>query len=118
MDIAFPDRLVAWWGRVPVHSRVLLGLAISMTLVELAFRRLAPRSAAYARWTEVLKAIGAFWTAIILSVIYFLSVSVVSVFLKLRGQDPLDRKLDPEPSFWRPHDPNPLGPVAAARHQF
>jgi hypothetical protein len=112
------DRVVALWGRVPLFNRALLCLAVSMVLVELAFRRFAPASAAYARWTAVLKAIGAFWTAIILSIIYFLSVSAASLYLKLKGQDPLDRKLDPEGSFWRPHDPNPLGPTAAARHQF
>jgi hypothetical protein len=118
MGAALLDRVVAFWGRVPLHSRILLSLAVSMMLVELALRRFAPRSAAYAHWTAVLKAMGAFWTAIILSIIYFLSVSAASLFLKLRGEDPLDRKLDPEASFWRAHDPNPLGPTAAARHQF
>ena len=34
------------------------------------------------------------------------------------AKDPLDRKLDAEPSFWRSHEPNPLGPAASARHQF
>jgi hypothetical protein len=24
----------------------------------------------------------------------------------------------PEATFWRAHDPNPLGPQAAVRHQF
>ena len=112
------DRIAAWWDRVPTHSRVLFTIAVSMTLVEMALRRFAPDSAAYATWTKVLKAIGAFWTAIILSVIYFLSVSVVSAVMRLRGQDPLDRTLAPEPSFWRAHDPNPLGVRAAVRHQF
>ena len=36
-----------------------------------------------------------------------LSVSLVSLILKLRRHDPLDRKLDPEPSFWGRHEPNP-----------
>jgi hypothetical protein len=118
MGAALLDRVVAFWGRVPLHSRILLSVALSMMLVELALRRFAPQSAAYARWTSVLKAIGAFWTAIILSIIYFLSVSAASLFLKLKGQDPLDRSLAPEASFWRSHEPNPLGPTAAARHQF
>jgi hypothetical protein len=38
--------------------------------------------------------------------------------MRLMGRDPLDRKLDREPSWWRRHEPNPLGPQAAARHQF
>jgi hypothetical protein len=118
MGVAVLDRVAGMWGRVPTHSKVLLGVATGMMLVELALRRFAPDSKAYAHWTRLLKAMGAFWTAIILSIIYFLSVSLASLFLKLRGQDPLDRRLDPEPSFWRPHEPNPLGPTAAARHQF
>ena len=63
-------------------------------------------------------AIGSMWTAVILSVVYFLSVAGVSLFMKLFGKDPLDRTLAPEASFWRAHQPNPLGPRAAARHQF
>jgi hypothetical protein len=50
--------------------------------------------------------------------VYFVSVSFVSIFMKLRGRDLLDRGLDPEPTFWRPHEPNPLGERAAVRHQF
>ena len=38
--------------------------------------------------------------------------------MRLLGKDPLDRRLKPEPTFWRRHEPNPLGPEAAARHQF
>ena len=84
----------------------------------LALRRFAPRSAVYARWTAFFHSVGAVWTAVILSFVYFLSVAGVSLFMKLAGKDPLDRQLDSEPSFWRPHQPNPLGPRAAARHQF
>ena len=38
--------------------------------------------------------------------------------MRLFGKDPLDRTLAAEPTYWRPHDPNPLGPAAAVRHQF
>jgi hypothetical protein len=37
---------------------------------------------------------------------------------RLFGKDLHDRGLAPEPSFWRAHEPNPLGPERAARHQF
>jgi hypothetical protein len=50
--------------------------------------------------------------------VYFVSVAAVSAVMRLLGKDPLDRKLDREPTWWHPHDPNPLGPQAAARHQF
>lgn len=108
----------AWLGTVPTHTKVLLALATGVMLVELGFRHLAPRSAAYARWTRMFQAVGRFWTAMILSLVYFISVAGVSAFMKALGKDLLDRRLAPEPSFWRPHQPNPLGPEAAARHQF
>ena len=54
----------------------------------------------------------------LLAVVYFVSVSVIAMFVKLFAKDPLDRGLEAAPSFWRAHEPNPLGPKAAARHQF
>lgn len=89
-----------------------------MVGVELLLRRFAPRSRAYAAWQHFFESIGAVWTAVILALVYFVSVSLVAVGMRLFGKDPLDRSLRPEPSFWRPHEPNPLGPSAAARHQF
>ena len=97
---------------------MLLGLASTVLLVELAFRRFAPRSAAYRRWTAAFVVIGSVWTAVILSIVYFVSVSIVGIAMRLLGKDPLDRGLRPEPTFWRDHEPNPLGPRAASRHQF
>lgn len=108
------NKIAAW----PTHRKVLFGAAVTVFLVELAFRRFAPDSLAYARWKRVFEAVGKVWTGVILSVIYFISVAGVSAFMRLFGRDPLDRKLDPEPTWWRKHDPNPLGPQAAARHQF
>jgi hypothetical protein len=112
------DRVAAWYMRLPTHNKVLLAVATTVFVVELALRRFAPRSVAYAKWTALFHAIGAMWTAVILSIVYFVSVAVVSAFMKLSGKDPLDRRLAGEPSFWRAHEANPLGPRAAARHQF
>ena len=81
-----------------------------MVLVELGFRRFAPKSKAYARWTAFFQGIGSVWTAVILSLVYVLSVGPIGVLMRLFGKDPLDRELAPEPSFWRAHEPNPLGP--------
>jgi len=106
---------VAAW---PAHRKVLLGAALLVFLTELAFRRFAPRSRAYASWTRGFQAVGRFWTGAILSIVYFVSVAGVSVGMRLFGRDPLDRGLDREPTWWRRHEPNPLGPQAAARHQF
>jgi hypothetical protein len=108
------QKIAAW----PTHRKVLLGAALTVFLVELAFRRFAPGSRAYARWKRGFEAVGRVWTAVILSIIYFISVAGVSAFMRLFGRDLLDRKLEREPSWWRKHDANPLGPQAAARHQF
>jgi saxitoxin biosynthesis operon SxtJ-like protein len=113
-----PARVAAWLAALPVHTKVLLSLATTLMVVDLLLKRFAPRSRVRAGWTKGLEAMGHFWTAIILSVVYFVSVAVVGLVMRLLGKDPLDRCLDHEATYWRPHDPNPLGPQAAARHQF
>jgi hypothetical protein len=95
-----------------------LAFATAVVLVELALRYLAPRSRAYARWTAFFQGIGKVWTAVILAIVYVFSVGPVGLAMRLFGHDPLDRRLTPEPSFWRAHEPNPLGRERAARHQF
>jgi len=98
--------------------RKLLVLAALVVLVELALRYLAPKSAAYRRWQALFEGIGAVWTAVLLAIIYVLSVGPIGLVLRALGKDPLDRRLAPEPSFWRAHEPNPLGSERAAQHQF
>ena len=105
--------LVTWIS----HHKVLT-LACFILLTELAFRQFARNSKAYARWKAFFETLGAFWTAILLSVVYALSVGPISLVMRLIGRDPLDRSLQGESSFWRRHEPNPLGPEASARHQF
>jgi hypothetical protein len=119
MEIAsVVGKLAARLAALPPHTKVLLAFATTVFVIELALRRFAPKSAFYRGWTEVFLTIGHFWTAILLGIIYFLTVSVISFFMKLFAPDPLDRGLASEPTFWRSHEPNPLGPEAAARHQF
>ena len=89
-----------------------------MVAIELVLRRFAAKTRLYAAWTHGFEAIGAVWTSVLLAIVYFASVSVVGVAMKLLAKDPLDRGLDREPSFWRAHEPNPLGAKAAVRHQF
>ncbi len=111
-------RISAHIAALPPLKKAILGAAVLAFLVELTLRYLAPRSRAYARWSKGMAAVGAFWTAAILSIVYFLSVALISGVMRLLRKDPLDRSLEPESTFWRPHDPNPLGPEGAARHQF
>jgi hypothetical protein len=99
------------------HHR-LLAVAATVVLLEVALRYLAPRSGVYRRWTAFFNGLGLVWTAVLLAIIYVLSVGPIGLVMRALGKDPLDRTLAPEPSFWRAHEPNPLGPVRAARHQF
>ena len=112
------DPFVRWYTGLSTFKQVVLALATTVFVVELALRTFARGTALYARWTRAFEAIGHFWSLIILSVVYFVSVAAVSIAMRVLGKDLLDRRLLPEPSFWRAHEPNPLGPLAAARHQF
>jgi len=118
MEAGVVTGLSAKLGALPTHTKVLLCVATLVFLIELLLRRYAPKSGFYRKWTAVFLTIGHFWTSILLALVYFVSVLPISLGMKLFGKDPLDRKLDGEPTFWRPHEPNPLGPDAAARHQF
>ena len=114
--MSLQDALI-WFAGMSLRFKV-LAFASLVVLVELGFRRFAPKSKAYARWTAFFQGIGSVWTAVILSFVYLLSVGPVGLGMRLFGKDPLDRSLSAEPSFWRAHEPNPLGPERAARHQF
>ena len=114
----FVTTVVAWFASLAVWKKALLGFATSVMVIELLFRRFGPASQAYKSWTKFFQAIGKVWTAVILSIVYVLSVGLVGVFMRLFGKDPLDRSLAAEPSFWRDHEPNPLGTIASVRHQF
>jgi Saxitoxin biosynthesis operon protein SxtJ len=106
---------LAQWS--PLKKGV-VALACTVFLVELAFRRWGRGSEAYRAWTRFFEGIGKVWTAVILSLVYLLSVGPVGLVMRLLGRDLLDRTLAAEPSFWRAHEPNPMGPAASARHQF
>ncbi len=108
-----PEAFVTW-----IAHHKLLSFACAILLTEIALRRLLPKSRIYAQWTALFVAVGSVWTGVILSLVYLLSVGPISLGMRLLGKDPLDRSLLGEPTFWRRHEPNPLGPQAAVRHQF
>jgi hypothetical protein len=107
----------SWAVELPLRWKI-FALATTIVAIELLLRYLAPKSRAYARWTRFFKGLGAVWTAVILALVYLVSVGPIGLVMRLGGRDPLDRGLDPEPTFWRAHEPNPLGVERAARHQF
>lgn len=101
-----------------LHWKIVLGIGAVILFAEFFLGKLFPRSPVYRAWKAGVEGLGKFWTAIILSVVYLLSVGPVHLVMRLMGRDMLDRKLEPAGSWWRAHEPNPLGPDAAARHQF
>jgi hypothetical protein len=109
---------LTWWAGLPTHNKVLLAAATTVLVVELVFRRVAPRSKAYRKWKAAFEFVGSVWTGVILSVVYFTTVSLIGIAMKVLGKDPLDRTLAAEPTFWHAHEPNPLGAAKAVRHQF
>ena len=114
--MSLPD-ILNWLVELPLKWKI-LGFATTVVAIEIAFRRFAPNSRAYARWTRFFQGLGVVWTAVILAIVYIVSVGPIGLGMRLLGRDLLDRRLKPEPSFWRAHEPNPLGPEQAARHQF
>jgi hypothetical protein len=110
--------LGAKWAAAPLHSRVLLTFAVCVFIAELIMRRWARKSRVYAGWTRAFKAVGHVWTMVLLSLIYVIAVGPIRLGMLFAGKDLLDRKLGVGTSAWRDHVPNPLGPEAAARHQF
>jgi hypothetical protein len=103
---------------MPLRGKIVLGLFVIVLAVETICRRYAPDSRFYRGWKATFEAIGAVWTAVLLSVVYLVSVGLINLANRLLGKDPLDRTITAEPTFWRTHEPNPLGPRAAVRHQF
>ncbi len=108
--------LYDWYAASWRHK--LLVVAALMVLVELTLRRFAASSRFYRGWTACFQAVGSFWTAVILAIVYLFSVGPIGLVMRLVGNDPLDRSLAREASFWRAHEANPLGVERAARHQF
>lgn len=113
-----PGRFAAWYAVRPLGTQIILALLVTVLTVELICRRFAPNSAFYRAWTRGVEAVGSVWTAVILSIIYVVSVGPVGLVLRLVGKDPLERSRAAGSTFWRQHEPNPLGPRASARHQF
>ena len=118
METGIPAKLLSKLAALPTHTKVLLCVATVVFLTELGLRRWARESSFYKKWSGVFLAIGHFWTAILLGLFYFVAVCPIAVVMKALGQDPLDRKIFEERTSWRPHEANPLGLQAAARHQF
>jgi len=68
-------------------------------------------------WKALGHLIGIVMTPIQMFLVYVVAFGLFGVLMRLAGKDPLDRKLRPEPSFWRKkekHDPT----LEYLRHTF
>ncbi|MBN2369690.1 MAG: hypothetical protein JXO72_04315 [Vicinamibacteria bacterium] len=107
-----------WLANLALRWKVLLSLILVISLMEFVVQRIPALSRLYRGWNGAIRALGEFWTAVILSIVYALAVGPTNLAFRARRCDLLDRGLDGRSSVWRPHVPNPLGPEKAARHQF
>jgi hypothetical protein len=103
----------AWWVYREKYPAVRPAfLAIGALLVLLG--ALWPRALVlpYRAWMALAEQLSKVVTALVLAFVYFLVVTPIGVFKRLRGWDPLERRAAPAAgaSFWRPyperqHDP-------------
>jgi hypothetical protein len=111
------EHILHWYSGLTLFGRIILPLFIVVVGTELICRRVAPQSSFFRAWTAFFKQISEIWTAVILSIVYLVAVGPVAVGMRAFGRDLLDKR-SRATSAWRAHSPNPLGPEAAARHQF
>ena len=74
-------------------------------------------SVIWAGWKKFAHKLGVFNTYVILTIMYFLVFSVVSILMRLFKPDLLDKKWDAAGPMWKPRPPsNPA--LEEARRQF
>lgn len=68
-------------------------------------------------WKKFAHVLGIINTRILLTISYFVIFAFASLFTKLGRKDLLDRRMEPKPTFYYPHDPITAS-VEACRRQF
>lgn len=68
-------------------------------------------------WKRFARGLGVVNTWILLSLTYFVILSVISVVGRIFGADFLDRRMKPRSSYWHKREPADLS-TEAARRQF
>ena len=66
-------------------------------------------------WKRLAHALGVVNRTLLLTVFYWVIVDLINLGLRLLRVDLLDRRLRPEPSYWRPKAPRPDN---LYQHQF
>lgn len=70
----------------------------------------------YRGWMKVARLIGAVFSTVILSVLFYLMFGVVGLILRLMKKDILEERRDPKTSsYWKTIDQKPFNPVDCKR---
>ena len=68
-------------------------------------------------WKKFAHVLGIINTRILLTVSYFVILAIAFLINKITKKDLLDRRMEPAPTFYHPHDPI-AATVEACRRQF
>ena len=110
--------VLGWIGGLPLFYKVILTLATTSFVIEMTLRAWGRSTAAYAAWHRAMEAIGQFWTAIILGVVYFVAVQLTSHLMKIFGAKQPRTPGKSDGTFWLRPSPTPLDAPSAARRLF
>jgi len=91
--------LVFFWGRVPERAYWLAGIAIIILIVGLPFPQLV--KPLHTLWMGLALFIGYFMSRLLLSLLFFIVISPISLMMRLFGKDFLKQKIDKnKTSYW------------------
>lgn len=96
--------LGCWWlYREKLETARTVSLAVGGLLVVLA--TVAPRLLVWPNraWMGLAEILGRIVTTLILGIVYFLVLTPIGLVLRMRGWDPLQRRVAAQPSYWHPH---------------
>ena len=96
--------LSAWWlyrGKFATATQIILPIGSLLVLLGLVW----PRSLVLLNrvWMALASVLSFITTRIILAVVFFLVLTPIGLIKRAMGWDPLHRRAQQEPSYWRPY---------------
>ncbi|MEM7299055.1 MAG: hypothetical protein AAF391_12415 [Bacteroidota bacterium] len=119
MGIGFPIiALIVWW--LFSAPNVAIGLAAFGIVLFLLSRIYTPLVLpVYYPWMAVAMVMGTIISYLIVAFIYFIMITPLALFFKIRGRDSLDRSLDSDAeSYWSEVDNQPDNKIEEYERQF
>ncbi len=87
-------------------------LVIFLVLSPLSLRPL------FLLWVRIGRAIGAFNTQVLLSLVFLLVICPIGLIMKLLKKDPMNRKLGEKGTYWEPYEISGLNDARRYERQF